>query len=208
MNFDGCCHCWSDLHKYGVANINNDNTCNNNGCSGKNIILCWTNIRRWFHSLCYWNVWVSSFLFWFIFYHLCIKHYRASLVIFFSHVNAYFSLLIMCIHSLGVWISHSNSSVGHYTWSRFLISSTHYNYYTFVISWFVANDNFLVLGFHCYCWSSFHSHGSYLHRVFSLYFVHFLLSFFLWVVFICALICLILLMDGFSSLIFYTMFSF
>ncbi len=31
----------------------------------------------------------------------------------------------------------------------------------------MTNDNFLVLGLFCYCWSSFHSHGSYLHKVFS-----------------------------------------
>jgi hypothetical protein len=38
---------------------------------------------------------------------------------------------------------------------------------------------------------------------FSLCFVDSLLLFFLWVVFTCALICFVLLMDGFSSLIFY-----
>ncbi len=65
----------------------------------------------------------------------------------------------------------------------------------------MANDNFLVLGL-CYCWSSFHNRGSYLHRVFSLFFVDCLLLFFLWVVSTRAFICLVLLMDGFLSLIF------
>jgi hypothetical protein len=27
-DFDGHCHCWSDSHKYGTTNIDNDNTCN------------------------------------------------------------------------------------------------------------------------------------------------------------------------------------
>jgi len=45
--------------------------------------------------------------------------------------------------------------------------------------------SFLVLVLHCYCWSSFHNHGSYLHKVFSLFFIDCSLSFFLWVVSIC-----------------------
>jgi hypothetical protein len=45
LNFDGCCHCLSNLHRYGVANIDDNNTCNNDGCSRKNMILCQMNIR-------------------------------------------------------------------------------------------------------------------------------------------------------------------
>jgi hypothetical protein len=127
LNFDGCCHWWSNLHKYGVGNINNNNTCNNDGCSRKNTILRQTNIKRWFHSLCYWNIWVSSFSFWFIFYRLCIDYYRASLAIFFNLVNVYFSILIMCVHRPIMCASHNNFSMGHYTWLGFLISSTHYS---------------------------------------------------------------------------------
>jgi hypothetical protein len=33
-NLDGHCHCWLDLHKYGAMNIDNDNICNDDGCSG------------------------------------------------------------------------------------------------------------------------------------------------------------------------------
>ncbi len=117
LNFDGCCHCQSNLHRYGVANIDDDNTCNDNGCSRKNTILCWTNVRWWFHSLCYWDIWVFSFSFWFIFYRSYIDHYRASLTIFFSLVNAYLSILIMYVHSPIMCASHSNSSMGHCTWS-------------------------------------------------------------------------------------------
>jgi len=32
-------HCWPDLHKYGAANIDNDNTCNDDGCLGEDTII-------------------------------------------------------------------------------------------------------------------------------------------------------------------------
>jgi hypothetical protein len=60
---------------------------------------------------------VFSFSFWFIFYCSYIDHYRASLTIFFSLVNAYLSILIMYVHSIIMCASHSNSSMGHCTWS-------------------------------------------------------------------------------------------
>jgi hypothetical protein len=60
---------------------------------------------------------VFSFSFWFIFYCSYIDHYRASLTIFFSLVNAYLSILIMYVHSIIMCTSHSNSSMGHCTWS-------------------------------------------------------------------------------------------
>ncbi len=34
-----------------VANIDDDNTCNNDGCLGEDMIICWMSTRRWFHSL-------------------------------------------------------------------------------------------------------------------------------------------------------------
>ncbi len=73
-NFDGCCHCWPDSHKYGSTSINNANTCSDDACSWKNTIIRWTSIRWWFHSPCYWYVWLFSFLIWFIFYCLCTYH--------------------------------------------------------------------------------------------------------------------------------------
>jgi hypothetical protein len=51
--FHGPCHCWSDLHKYGAMNINDYNTCSNDGCLGEDMILHQTNIKWWFHSPCY-----------------------------------------------------------------------------------------------------------------------------------------------------------
>jgi hypothetical protein len=57
-----------------------------------------------------------------------------------------------------------------------------------------------------YRWLSFHSHEFSLHKVFVwffyLIFVYCLLLFFLWVVSTCVLICLVVLVDGFPSLIF------
>ncbi len=78
------CDSWSNSHKYGATNIDVDNTYNNDGCLGENTILCQTNIRQWFHSPSYWNIWMFTFSFWFIFYHLWIDHYCLSLAIFFS----------------------------------------------------------------------------------------------------------------------------
>jgi hypothetical protein len=83
-HFDGHCHCWPDLHKYGAINIDEDNTCSDDGCLGEDIIICWRSTWQWFHSLCYWDVWMFSFLFWFIIDCLCTYHYCASLAVFFS----------------------------------------------------------------------------------------------------------------------------
>jgi len=125
-NFDER-HYWPDSHIYGATSIDNDNTCNNNGCLGKNSILCRTNIKWWLHSPCYWDIWVSLFSFWFIFDHLCTDHYRVSSMVFFSPFNVCFSLSIMCVHSLATCASHNNFSTGYYTWSWFFISSTHHS---------------------------------------------------------------------------------
>jgi hypothetical protein len=163
---DGRCHYWSNSRKYGVANINNNNTCNNDGCLGKDTIICWAGTRQWFHSPCYWNVWVISFLFWFIFYHFCTEHYCTSSTIFFSLFNACFLLLTTHVQSLAVCINHNDSSTGCYIWSGFFIFSIHHSYCTFVINRFVENDNFFVLGLLCYYWLSFRSHESSLHSVF------------------------------------------
>ncbi len=144
-----------------------------------------------------------SFSFWFIFDRLCTNHYNVSLVIFFSLLNDHFPLLTTCVHSPAMCISHNESLASCCSWLRFFISSTHHNYYTSITSWFVVDDNFFILGLLYYCWLSFHSLESYLHKVFiSLFFNDFLLSFFLWVVSTHAFFCLVLLMDWFLSLIF------
>jgi hypothetical protein len=88
-NLDERHHCWPNSHRYGVASIDNNNTCNDVGCSRKNTIVRWTSTKRWLHSPCYWNVWVSSFSFWLIFYRLCIGHYPMSSGVF---INPTFSL--------------------------------------------------------------------------------------------------------------------
>jgi hypothetical protein len=143
-NFDGCCHCRFDSHKYGVMNINNNNTCSNNGCLKEDTILHRTNTRRSFHSPCYWNMWVPSFSFWFIIDNLCTKHYHASSMVFFSPLHVCLSLSTMCVYNFKMYANHSNSSIGYYIWLGFFISSTHHNYCTCITNSFVANDNVFV----------------------------------------------------------------
>jgi len=40
-----------------------------------------THIKRWLHSPCHRDLWLSSFLFWLLFYFLCLGHYSWSLVV-------------------------------------------------------------------------------------------------------------------------------
>ncbi len=127
LYFDGRCHCLPNLHKYCLMSINDDITCNDDGYLREDTIIRWASTRRWLHSPCYWNVWMFLFLFWFIFYHLCTDHYRTSSAIFFSPFDVYFLLSIAHVHNLIACANHSNSSMGCYTWSNFLISFTHHN---------------------------------------------------------------------------------
>ncbi len=124
-NFDGCYHCWPDLHKYGATNINDNNTSSDDGYKKKNTILCQTSIRWWFHSPCYWDICVFSLSFWFIFNYLCTYYYRMSSVVFSNPFNVCFSLSTTCVHSPTTCASHSKT--GCYTWFGFFISSTHHN---------------------------------------------------------------------------------
>jgi hypothetical protein len=117
--YDGRYHCWPDLHKYGAKNIDDNNTYNNDGYSRKDMIIHWMSTRRWLHSLCYWDVWVPSSSFWFIFYCLCTDHYRMSSTVFFSPLDACFLLSITRVHSPTACASHSDSSMGCCTWLGF-----------------------------------------------------------------------------------------
>jgi len=119
LNLDGHHHCWFNSHIYGATNTNNDNKCNNDGYSGKDTMKHWRNTKQWLHSPCYWNIWMSSFLFWFIFYHLCLDHYHTSSTVFFSPLNAWFLISTTHVHSLAMCLSHSNFSMSCCTWSRF-----------------------------------------------------------------------------------------
>jgi hypothetical protein len=56
----------------------------------EDMIMCWVNTKRWLHSLCDWNIWMFSFLFWFIFYLLCINHYHTSLMILIPSMVVYY----------------------------------------------------------------------------------------------------------------------
>jgi hypothetical protein len=78
----------------------------------RNMIICRTSIGRWLHSPCYLDIWVFSFLFWFIFYHLCTYHYCASLTIFFSPLDVDSLLLITRVYNLAMCVSHNNFLAG------------------------------------------------------------------------------------------------
>ncbi len=82
---------------------------------------------QWLHSSYYWNVWVFSISFLFIFYGLCIDLYHTPSMIFFSPLNACFSLLTMCVHSSTTCTSHNDFLMGCCTWSRFFISFAHHS---------------------------------------------------------------------------------
>jgi len=117
MNFDGHCHCWPNSHRYGSTNINDDNTCSDDGCLGKDMIIHRMNNRWWFHSPCCWEIWVFSFPFRFIYDHLCTNHYCKSLAIFFSPLNVCFLLSTTCVHSHAACTNHIDSSTDYCTWS-------------------------------------------------------------------------------------------
>ncbi len=97
-------------------------------------------------------------------------------VVFFSPLDVCFLLLTTHVHSFASCTSYNDSSIGCCTWSGFFISSTHHSQCTSVISQFVVDDNFFILGLLCYCWFSFCSHESFLHKVF----IWFLLIVFIW----------------------------
>jgi hypothetical protein len=125
--FDGHYHCLPNLHKYGATSINDDITCNDDDYLKEDMTIHWVSTKWWLHSLCYWNVWMYLFLFWFIFYRLCTDRYRMSLAILFSPLDVYLLLSTAHVHSSTTCANHNNSSMGYYTWLKFLISSTHHN---------------------------------------------------------------------------------
>jgi len=107
--FDRHCHCWLDLHKYNATNINDNNTCNKNGCLREDIILSRMNTKRWVHSSCYWHIWMFSFSFWFIFYLLCTDCCCALSLVFFSplmlisHYRQRVSIALQCAQTIVIF---------------------------------------------------------------------------------------------------------
>jgi len=196
------CHFWPGLEIYNVASIENNNTCNNNNFSRENRIIRWTNTRRWFHSPCYRDVWMFSF----IFYCLCIDHYHASLAIFFSPLNVYFLLLITHVHSLATFVRHNDFSTNYYTLSSYFPHIIANAPSSLADLWQTIALSFL--GLLCYCWLSFHSHRSYVHRAFTLFLLIVCFCFFFSCVYLCFFCCLVLLMDGFPLWLLYTWFFF
>jgi hypothetical protein len=82
LNFDGHCHCWINSHKYGSTNIDDNNTCSDDGSSREDMIIHRMDTKQWLHSLHCWDIWVSLFPFRFISNHLSTNHYSVSSTIF------------------------------------------------------------------------------------------------------------------------------
>ncbi len=198
-NFVGCCYCWLDLHRYGVVSINDDNICIDDGCSREYMIIHWTSIIQWLHSPFYWNTWVFAFSFWFIFYHICTYHYCASLAIFFSPFDACFLLSTMHVHSFEMAIIIFQQAItlgwGSSCFPHIIVSAP-----SSLVD-LCANNNSFISCFLCYLDHHFMAMGPICIQFLPFFFVDCFLLFLLWVVSTCAFICLVLLMDGFRSLI-------
>jgi len=116
VDFGGHCHCLPDSHKYETTNIDDNNACSDDDYSRKDTIIHWANTKQWLHSPCYWDISVSSFLFWFIFYHLCTYHYRTLSEVFFNPLNACFLLSTTRVHNLATCTSHNDPLMNFCTW--------------------------------------------------------------------------------------------
>ncbi len=99
--------------------IIHNNMCSDNCCSRENIIIQRACIRRQLHFPCHRNLWLSSFLFWIIFYFLCLGHYSPSLATFFSSCNVYYLLSASCVHNLPTCTGHCDSLMCFCTWDTF-----------------------------------------------------------------------------------------
>ncbi len=111
-------------------------------------------------------------------------------------LDVHFPLSTTCVHSPPTCTSHSDSSTGYYTWLGFFIFSTHH-------SRFLTNNYFLILGFFVIIDHHFVALGP-ICIGFSFSYVSLIVCFcFLFRLCLLMLsICLVLLVDGFSSLIF------
>jgi hypothetical protein len=165
------------------------------------MIIHWANNKQWLHSFCYWDIWVFSFSFWFIFNSLCTNHYRPSSMVFFNPLDAGFLLLTTCTHRHEMCASHIDFSTiialgqGLSFFPHIIINAPlslidcgRWQLFHFRSSFFIINCHFVAMSPFCI--------GLYL------IFVDCLFLFFLWVMYICVFICVVLLMDGFPSLIF------
>jgi hypothetical protein len=97
LDINGCCHSLSYLLKHGIMCIIHDNACNDNCYLWKDKIIYGTHTKIQFHSPCYKDLWLFSFLFQFHFYYLCSGHYSLSSKIFLNSLNVYFLLSTMCL---------------------------------------------------------------------------------------------------------------
>jgi hypothetical protein len=91
LNLDEHCHYWSDSYRFGATCFNNDNACNDN-CRSQGMILHRSSTRRWFHSPCHRDLWLSPSSFWFFVDFLCTCQYNLPLTNLLGTFDAYISL--------------------------------------------------------------------------------------------------------------------
>jgi hypothetical protein len=144
--FSERCHSWFDLLEYGTMCIFvYDNTCNDNCHSRENMIIHGACIKRWFHSSYHRDLWLFPFWFQLFFNFLFSFHYSSSSsAILFSSCDAYFLLSTTYVHCPSTCIGHCDFSMCCCTWEAFFIFSTHWSRCSFVTSWFMIHNIFLV----------------------------------------------------------------
>jgi len=125
-NLDACCHYWPNSHIYGAVNIDDNHTCNDDGCSRKDTIIRWVNTKQWFHSCCYWS---------YMCFHSCFDSLMtacAQTTIVCHHQRSFLVPLMFVSYSwqcVSKALQHVQAiailQMGYYTWLGFFIFSTH-----------------------------------------------------------------------------------
>jgi hypothetical protein len=142
LDINGCCHSLSYSLEYGIVCIIHNNACNSSCYLWKYKIIYKAHTKIQLHSPCYRDLWLFSFLFRFLFYHLCSRHYSLSSKILLIP-TMFISYYQQCFHNHLACTSHSNFAICYHAWKAILISSTHLNYCTSIIDWFVIDNTFL-----------------------------------------------------------------
>jgi hypothetical protein len=81
-----------NLYRFDTTCFDDDNTCTNSCHSKEGTILHKVSAKRWFHSPCYKDIWLSPSSFWFLFNFLCTWQYSSPLAELHGTFNAYILL--------------------------------------------------------------------------------------------------------------------
>lgn len=110
-NFNEHCHNWFNSPKYDTTCIVHNNACKRQLSLKRKIQLYWEHISKdYFIRLTMEGYDCLHFHFNSFLNYLCSYHYSMLLTIKFNSHNAYFLLLITCVHSLPMCISHCDFS--------------------------------------------------------------------------------------------------